>query len=65
TEFGVREYQAAVAISNGYGDDIGFAKMSPEMKKKVLDLFNWRKQTRTRLRWFTKLPVFLEKGEAK
>ena len=65
TEFGVRAYQAAVAISNGYGDDIGFAKMTPEMKKKVLDLFNWRKQTRTRLRWFTKLPVFLEKGEAK
>ncbi len=65
TEFGVREYQAAVAISNGYGDRVGFAKMPPEMKKKVLDLFNWRKQTRTRLHWFTTLPVFLEKGEAK
>lgn len=65
TEFGVREYQAAVAVSNGYGDDIGFARMTPAMKKKVLDLFNWRKKTRTRLRWFTKLPVFLEKGEAK
>jgi hypothetical protein len=58
TEFGVREYQAAVAISNGYGDNIGFAKMPPAMKTKVLDLFNWRKQTRTKLHWLSKLPVF-------
>jgi hypothetical protein len=58
TEFGVREYQAAVAISNGYGDDIGFAKMPPALKSRVLDLFNWRKRTRTRLHWFSSLPVF-------
>jgi hypothetical protein len=58
TEFGVREYQAAVAISNGYGDDVGFAKMPPSLKSRVLDLFNWRKRTRTRLHWFSKLPVF-------
>ena len=64
TEFGVRNYQAAVAVSNGYGDNIGFAKMSPEMKKKVLGLFNWRKQTRTQFHWFSKLPVFEEKGGA-
>jgi hypothetical protein len=38
--------------------------MTAEMKKKVLDLFNWRKETPTRLRWFSKLPVFLEKGGA-
>jgi len=62
TEFGVREYQAAVAISNGWGDYTGFAKMSPKMKKKVLDLFNWRKQTRTRLRWFETLPGFRTTG---
>ncbi len=65
TEFGVREYQAAVAVSNGYGDNVGFAKMSAEMRKKVLDLFNWRKQSRTRLRWFSKLPVFQETSAAK
>jgi hypothetical protein len=58
TEFGVREYQAAVAISNGWGDYTGFAKMSAEMKKKVLDLFDGRKRTKTRLRWFKELPVF-------
>lgn len=62
TEFGVREYQAAVAISNGWGDYTGFAKMSPEMKKKVLDLFNWRKRTQTRFHWFEKLPVFKPTG---
>jgi len=58
TEFGVRNYQAAVAISNGYGDDIGFAEMSAEMRQKVLALFNWRKQFPTKLRWFEKLPVY-------
>ncbi len=65
TEFGVRNYQAAVAISDGWGDQVGFAKMSADMKKKVLDLFNWRKQTRTKLHWLSELPVFAEKGGAK
>jgi hypothetical protein len=58
TEFGVRNYQAAVAISNGYGDDIGFAEMSTELKQKVLTLFDWRKRFPTQLRWFEKLPVY-------
>jgi len=58
TEFGVRNYQAAVAVSNGWGDYTGFARLSPAVKKEVLDLFNWRKQTRTRLRWFKELPAF-------
>jgi hypothetical protein len=58
TEFGVRHHQAAVAISNGYGDDIGFAEMSAGMRKKVLTLFDWRKRFPTRLRWFEELPVF-------
>jgi hypothetical protein len=39
--------------------------MSPDMKKKVLDLFNWRKQTRTELHWLSELPVFAEKGGEK
>jgi len=58
TEFGVRNYQAAVAISNGYGDDVGFAEMSAEMKQKVLALFDWRKRFPTRLRWFEELPAY-------
>jgi len=61
TEFGVRNYQAAVAISNGYGDDTGFAEMSTEMRHKVLALFDWRKRFSTRLRWFEKLPVYIGK----
>jgi hypothetical protein len=61
TEFGVRNYQAAVAISNGYGDDIGFAEMSAEMKQKVLALFDWRKRFPTKLRWFEELPVYMGK----
>jgi hypothetical protein len=58
TEFGARNYQAAVAISNGWGDYCGFAAMSPVMKKKVLRLFDWRKQLPTRFRTFDKLPVY-------
>ncbi len=58
TEFGARAYQTPVAISNGWGDDIGFAEMSPAMKRKVLDLFEWRKRFPTRLRWSEALPVY-------
>ncbi|MEW5901804.1 MAG: hypothetical protein AB1715_10115, partial [Acidobacteriota bacterium] len=61
TEFGVRNYQAAVAISNGWGDDRGFAEMPAEMKQKVVDLFNWRKAHPTKLRWLEELPVYEEK----
>jgi hypothetical protein len=64
TEFGVRNYQAAVAISNGWGDYQGFSKLSAEMKKKMLDLFNRRKQARTKLHWFSELPDFGEKPGA-
>lgn len=64
TEFGVRNYQAAVAISNGWGDYQGFSKLSAEMKKKVLDLFNRRKRARTKLHWFLELPDFREKPGA-
>ena len=55
-EFGVHEYQAPVAISNGWGDDRGFAEMTPAERARVLELFAWRKQRPTRLRWFTTLP---------
>lgn len=58
TEFGVRNYQAAVAISNGWGDDKGFSEMSPDMQRKVLNLFHWRKQFPTKLGWFRELPIY-------
>jgi hypothetical protein len=56
-EFGVRNYQAPVAISNGWGDHAGFSAMTPEMRKSVLDLFHWRAQFQTRLKWMEQLPA--------
>ena len=56
-ELGVREYQAPVSLSNGYGDNIGFSELSPEMQQKVLALFQWRKQRPTRLKFFERLPA--------
>jgi hypothetical protein len=58
TEFGVRNYQTPVAISNGWGDYCGFAAMSPDMKKKVLALFDWRKQFATRYDVRDELPEY-------
>ncbi len=55
-EFGVRAYQAPVAISNGWGNDKGFAELTPAQRDRVLQLFNWRKQHTTRLKWFDHLP---------
>lgn len=55
-EFGVREYQAPVAISNGWGNDKGFAELTPAQQGRVLELFKWRKKQPTRLKWFTALP---------
>lgn len=63
TEFGVRNYQAPVAIANGDESDQGLANMPPRMKKKIIDLFNWRKQFRTNLKWFSELPVFSGREE--
>jgi len=49
-EFGVRNYQAPVAISNGWGDNTGFADMTADQRKQVLELFRWRAQTRTQMK---------------
>ena len=54
-EFGVREYQAPVSISNGWGNDKGFSELTPAQQTRVLDLFNWRKQRPTRLQWFDRI----------
>jgi len=57
-EFGVRNYQAPVSISNGFGDNTGFAELSPEMRKKVLDLFHWRAQFRAQMKVMDPLPIY-------
>ncbi len=56
-EFGVRQHQAPVAISNGWGDDKGFSEMTPPQQARVIELFNWRKKHSTRLKWFVQLPA--------
>ncbi len=58
TEFGARNYQTPVAVSNGWGDYCGFARMSPAMKRKVLALFDWRKRFKTRYLPIEKLPNY-------
>ncbi len=55
-EFGVREYQAPVAISNGWGNDKGFSELTAAQQARVLELFQWRKKRPTRLKWFVRLP---------
>jgi hypothetical protein len=54
--YGVRQYHVPVSISNGWGDNLGFAEISPAMQQKVLDLFRWRLQHHTRLHWLDRLP---------
>ena len=57
-EFGVRNHQAPAAISNGWGDNQGFAELSAAQREHVLKLFRERKRIPTRLRWFGQLPVY-------
>jgi hypothetical protein len=57
-EFGVREYQAPVSLSNGWGNDKGFSELTPAQQTRVLELFNWRKQRPTHLKWFARAPLF-------
>ncbi len=57
-DFAVHQYQAPVAISNGWGDNVGFSEMSTDMRRKVLALFQWRKQKRTQLPIREQLPAY-------
>jgi hypothetical protein len=57
-EFGAHAYQAPVAISNGWGDDKGFAELTDKQRAEVLALFHWRKRAPTRLKWFEELPAY-------
>jgi hypothetical protein len=57
-DFGVRHYQAAVSLSNGWGNDKGFSEMTEEQRARALALFEWRKDKPTKLKWFDQLPVY-------
>jgi hypothetical protein len=57
-DFAVRQYQAPVSLSNGWGNDKGFSEMTAEQRTRAIDLFNWRKNKPTHLKWFTELPSY-------
>jgi hypothetical protein len=57
-DFAVRQYQAPVSLSNGFGNDKGFSEMTKEQRARALALFDWRKDKPTRLKWFDQLPAY-------
>ena len=59
-KYGVLNYQAAVPISNGYGDSIGFSELPPELKSEYLKLFRERSKNKTKLKYFQTLPTYSE-----
>lgn len=60
-EFGVKNYQAAVPLSNGYGDDKGFSELPFTVKNNYLKLFQERTRYKTRLKYFISLPKPISK----
>jgi hypothetical protein len=57
TRYGVETFGVPVAISNGaFGDDIGIGDMTAEQQKKIMDLFNKRKQKRMDISWIEEEP---------
>jgi hypothetical protein len=61
-DFGVRHYQAAVSLSNGWGDDRGFSEMTDAQRARAMALFKWRKDKPTMLKWFEELPEFKKRN---
>jgi hypothetical protein len=57
-DFAVRQYQAPVSLSNGWGDDKGLSEMTGQERARALALFNWRKDKPTKLKWFDQLPAY-------
>ena len=58
TVFGVYAYNTPVVFTNGWGDDKGFSEMTPKEKSDFLQLFDYRKQFRTKLKAFHTLPLY-------
>jgi hypothetical protein len=51
TVLGVKAFGAPVAISNGWGESKGISRYSEQETAKVLQLFQFRKEQRGRVRW--------------
>ena len=63
-DFAVRQYQAPVSLSNGWGNDKGFSEMNVEQRARAVALFNWRKAAPTKLKWFDRLPVYQKESRS-
>jgi hypothetical protein len=57
-DFAVRQYEAPVSISNGWGNDKGFSEMTASERARALALFQWRKHQPTKLKGFDRLPLY-------
>ena len=52
TQYAAETFDVPVAISNGaFGDDIGISNMNEQQLKRILDLFEKRKETRMEISW--------------
>ncbi len=56
TRFGVVNYGAPVAVTNGWLDDRGLAGLNEEQLQAVIDLFNFRKNKPQHLKWCSTTP---------
>ncbi len=56
SRYGVETFNVPVPISNGFGDFAGIGDLSADQRKKILDLFNNRKQKRMQISWIEDEP---------
>ena len=58
TVFGVYAYNTPVVFTNGWGDDKGFSEMTQKEKSDFMQLFDYRKQFRTKMKALHALPLY-------
>jgi hypothetical protein len=60
TAFGVYAYNTPVVFTNGWEEDRGFSEMTLDERADFINLFNYRKQSRTKLKGLASLPPYFE-----
>jgi hypothetical protein len=60
TAFGVYAYNTPVVFTNGWEEDRGFSEMTLDERSDFINLFNYRKQSRTKLKGLAALPPYFE-----
>ena len=63
TVFGVYAYNTPVVFTNGWGDDKGFSEMTLKERSNFMQLFDYRKQFRTKLEALHTLPLYYGQEE--